>query len=420
MYVLDKIIEKTERSFVDWRQGASGTREFPLKDYHKKDYRLVSASELAAEVRSLELDGLLHCRWYQKYSEPEACRYRLKDLPELYRRVGRREKYVRLELLHQYLNRFGSGLKSAWIRQMIRDLSDQLADGRIPSELKGAESYLRDVENPVDNWPETAESCGQMELFAVLRELDGLDAPVYKRVFSSRCLRDQVVRGKKVKSSKVFEQVYQDTVISLAVHYHPDVDENMDDTQVLSQLGIEEYAQALALKGPARLLLDGKEIDLSVFVCGAVLNSQTLTLGTPVKDPRIRRIITVENQANYEAMPYGPDTLIIFCHGYFTPRERAFLTKLKECLEGQQVEYLHTGDLDYGGVCIFQYNRRRIFPELKPFLMDAEQFERYRKEAEPLEPETLEKLRRVEEPLLQPLIRRMLETGLGIEQEKFL
>ena len=96
------------------------------------------------------------------------------------------------------------------------------------------------------------------------------------------------------------------------------------------------------------------------------------------------------------------------------------MTKLKECLEGQQVEYLHTGDLDYGGVCIFQYNRRRIFPELKPFLMDAEQFERYRKEAEPLEPETLEKLRRVEEPLLQPLIRRMLETGLGIEQEKFL
>ncbi len=420
MYVIDKIIEKTERSSVDWRRDAAGTREFPLKEYHKKDYGTVPISELARELRGLEEEGLLNCRWYQKYSEPEWCRYRLEDLSEFYRRAGRREKYLRLELLAQYLHWFGQGIKKDWLRRLVGDLEEQLEEGKIPSELKAAESYLQSMGNPVGNWPESAESCGQMGLFAVLGEIDRLETPVYKRVFSSRCLKDQASHGKTVKSSKAFEQIYQGAVISLAKQYHPDVDDNMDATQVLSQLGIEEYAQVLALKGPARLLLGGREIDLAPFVCGAVLNSQTLTQGTPVKDLRIQRVITVENQANYEAMPYEPGTLIIFCHGYFTPRERTFLKKLRACLEGQPVEYLHTGDLDYGGVCIFQYNRRMIFPELQPFLMDAEQFERYREYAEPLEPETLEKLRRVREPLLQPLIGRMLETGMGVEQEKFL
>lgn len=420
MYVLDKIIEKTEKSSVDWKRGSTGTREFPLKEYHKKDYGAVSASQLAEETRGLEKEGLLTCKWYQKYSELEWARYSLADLPEIFRRAGRRERYLRLELLAGYLSWFGRGLKREWIRKLIQDMEEQLEAGKIPSELKAAETYLQDVRNPVENWPESAESCGQLDLFVVLRALDGLETPVYKRIFSSRCLKDQAVRGRTVKASKVFEQVYQGAVVSLARAYHPDVDDNMDATQILSQLGIEGYAQALALKGPCRLDLAGREIDLAAFVCGAVLNSQTLNQAVPVKDPRIRRVITVENQANYEAMAYAPDTLIIFCHGYFTPRERDFLTKLRDCLEGQPVEYLHTGDLDYGGVCIFQYIRRKIFPELRPLFMDTEQFERYREKAEPIEPATLEKLRTVREPLLQPLIDKMLAEGMGVEQENFL
>lgn len=420
MYVLDKIIEKTEKSSVDWRRGSGGTREFPLKEYHKKDYGSVSASRLAEEIRSLEREGLLTCKWYQKYSELEWVRYSLEDLPEFYRRAGRRERSLRLELLDGYLGWFGQELHRAWIRQLVRDMEEQVAAGKVPPELKAAETYLQAAKNPVENWPEFAESCGQLDLFAVLRAIDCLETPVYKRIFSSRCLKDRVTGGKMVKSSKVFEQIYQSAVISLAIKYHPDVDDNMDSTQILSQIGIEEYAQELALKGPCRISLGGREIDLADFVCGAVLNSQTLTQAVPVRDPRIRRVITVENQANYEVMPYEPDTLLIFCHGYFTPRERVFLTKLQGCLEGQSVEYLHTGDLDYGGVCIFQYIRRKIFPELKPLFMDAEQFDRYREKAEPLEPELLEKLRAVKEPLLQPLIDRMLAEGMGVEQENFL
>ena len=84
------------------------------------------------------------------------------------------------------------------------------------------------------------------------------------------------------------------------------------------------------------------------------------------------------------------------------------------------MEYYHSGDLDYGGMKIFQYMRNRIFPGLQPLRMDAETFVRYEKYGEKIEDETLEKIRGIEEPCFQPLIQKILETGLGIEQESFL
>ena len=51
--------------------------------------------------------------------------------------------------------------------------------------------------------------------------------------------------------------------------------------------------------------------------------------------------------------------------------------------------------------------------------MDEEQYRRSFDRAEPLEKESLEKLKKIREPLLQPLIDCILETGMGIEQENF-
>lgn len=54
--------------------------------------------------------------------------------------------------------------------------------------------------------------------------------------------------------------------------------------------------------------------------------------------------------------------------------------------------------------------------------MDVETYEAYQEFTEVIDPETLEKLKRVqdENPQIQELIRKLLETGKGIEQECFL
>lgn len=132
-----------------------------------------------------------------------------------------------------------------------------------------------------------------------------------------------------------------------------------------------------------------------------------------------------ENKANYISAPYKDGILYLFSHGYFSPKECRFLKQLHQVLKNQtscEVQYFHSGDLDYGGIKIFQYIRKTIFPELEPLQMDVETYEAYQEFTEVIDPETLEKLKRVqdENPKLQELIKRLIETGKGIEQECFL
>ena len=182
----------------------------------------------------------------------------------------------------------------------------------------------------------------------------------------------------------------------------------------------------MELKGELKIVLAGREVDLSQFPYGAVLNTETLKNAEISRKQDIRKIITVENKANYMSMPYEQGTLILFCHGFFSPLERDFLVKLeREVLEparqaGQEIEYWHTGDLDYGGVRIFRYIRTNIFPRIRPWQMDVEQYERYQEYALEMKPSSRRELKDMKEPLLQPLIDRIAAEGKVIEQECFL
>ena len=73
-------------------------------------------------------------------------------------------------------------------------------------------------------------------------------------------------------------------------------------------------------------------------------------------------------------MDFREDTLYIYCHGFFSPKELKFLGALTE-ITGGNTEYLHWGDMDLGGIRIFLYNQRKLFPGLKPYRMDASAYE---------------------------------------------
>lgn len=88
------------------------------------------------------------------------------------------------------------------------------------------------------------------------------------------------------------------------------------------------------------------------------INTQTLEHSRPFAISGCRRIMTIENKANYESMPYEEDVLYIFCHGYLTPKEVRFLKQLcmivpKDC------EFYHWGDMDFGGISIFQFIKEK-------------------------------------------------------------
>lgn len=127
---------------------------------------------------------------------------------------------------------------------------------------------------------------------------------------------------------------------------------------------------------------------------------------------------SIENKANYESMIFSEETLYIYCHGYFTPKEVRFLKKIPE-LADADCEFLHWGDMDYGGISIFQFIKKNVFPELKPYKMDRTAFEGALKDGAGivLEHETRKKLEAKDAGLLEELKQVILETGKTIEQE---
>ena len=406
MYLLKKIIDKCENhSAKDWLDGACGSRTMKIQ---QEDYDKCGKSTLIQEICTLCDDGLLEVKWLVYGNDVSHVRYRLESLPRFYDllRAEAKErgetflsKQERVRTCQTLIHReLAAGVKKIWVRRYYEDLLDKLAHlddksgSRIPADFDKMDLYL-----------------------PAFRGLDELEEPMFKRVFSKKYLGN----------SKKFEKEVQNHVISTAkMYYYEEVGPDMDDSAVLEQLLICEYAQEMALKGPLRLKIggagEGYAVDLSAFVYGTVLNSETLKYAEiDVYQPQICRVITIENKANFVSAPYREDTLYIFSHGYFSPREREFLQRLYQVLE-QKAVFFHSGDLDYGGVQIFAYIQRHIFPKLQPWMMDVETYLRYEKYAEPLEGGTLEKLRKTQVEPLQGLIQKMCETGMGIEQECFL
>lgn len=384
--LLNIIIEKTERSSLDWKEGAQGNRSFLV---HQELYDQVGKTEFITQAKELEKQGLITIQWESVGNDIRKICYALRDLPRMYEQLGIPPKSQVIEEQRRAVDEFSLSVEGVWIKEYLNHCLTRLEKGNVPSEFS-----KRDL------------------LFQCLKEMDRLKEPLYKRVFSKYCLGD----------SKVFENEFQSTVLSIARKFHPGIEEGMNDTQILSQLLIEEYSQELALKGPLWIRVDGKKINLGEFRFGAVLNSLTLTHAMPEKGENIKRVLTIENKANYMAMPYDEETLIIYSHGFFTPKERQFLINLRDMLPKGTL-YFHSGDLDYGGIRIYSYIKQKIFPEVKPCQMDTETYQKYETYAVCMEPEILKKLKCMdmgEIPELTVLRDLLARKGKALEQESFL
>lgn len=404
-YLLKLLIDKIENSENQWKPGAVGGKSLSNKDGSLYDMRKHLKSDVVEEAKELQQTGLVKIDWVPGYREKDiqAIKYRQEDIPaiyELYREKVDAGFQTKEELVEEYRKEIEeelSCIETEWIKSYYQELLSECNRKKIKKE-KLEKDLLKFRERKLC-W----------------RGIDQIKEPVYKRLFSKKYLR----------GTKEFEQNYQNHVIAIARKYAGYlVDDAMNDSEVLSSILIEDYAQELAIKGPLHLKWkDGTTVQNEAWKYGNVLNSDTLRYAEIEKDqPKIRRIVTIENKANYMMAPYEADTLYIFTHGFFSPKECRFLQKVNQVLENTGTEFYHSGDLDYGGIKIFQYIQKNIFPKLKPYQMDVETYEKYKDYAEPVEDSTLDKLKKLEvgEPELQKLVQRLIFEGKGIEQESFL
>lgn len=194
------------------------------------------------------------------------------------------------------------------------------------------------------------------------------------------------------------------------------------DEEILAAHGILTYAQTLEFKGALEYQIEGGSVlDTDAMKYGTIFNSQTLEMAVPVNLKKIHRIMTIENKANYEKMDFDPKTLYIYCHGFLSPAERKFLSALV-LLAAPDTAYFHWGDMDYGGIRIFLFLQKRLFPDVQPWKMDPEHYKwaLERGAGIPLEAGKREKLEKLDAGMLTPLKEQILEHGQEIEQELLL
>lgn len=342
---------------------------------------------LIAQIEELEREGLLRAEWYNLHADVRKIEYPVSVMPELCRRVGiedpRKRQLRHIARIEAYLEE----MQGTFLEEYYQSILKRLEEGR---EVKKP-----DIEDE--------------RFFRCLNAIALSGQPEWRRVFSTRVLGD----------SKLFKNQYETKVVTVLKDTSPLYEEGMTSGELLSAHGIMSYSQTLEWKGPLVYRIEGGAvIDSSVNIYGTVINAQTLEHAAAVALPSIRRIMLIENKANYESMDYRPDTLYVFCHGFFSPKELRFLESLTALAE-EGTEYLHWGDMDLGGIRIFLYNQRKLFPKLLPYKMDETAYAAAIAEGAgiPLEREKREKLQKLEAGNLRGLKECILENGMEIEQE---
>lgn len=431
MILVNDIITQYEKvkGWENWPQIPAGGKSLEIsEEYFRKGHR----QEILEEIHLLTSQGLIHMEkkdWVEYGWDPARVRYRMEDMAGFYELAGRVPKWERLQEQCARAEQVRSRIRTPWILNWLDEKTAGIYKGKA----------LAEEELPAR---ELLYQC-MMGLDHLEQEVEG---SMLVRVFSRRFLG----------TSKTFEKKCKSMVIHGARVYHPDVPEDkdaMDDVDVLEQLHLEVYSQELTLKGSLRLRLAGpdgsiKELDTADYPYGLVLNQQTLSHVEICERQHITRVLMIENKANFMAESYEPGKLVIFTHGYITPTERKFLIRLREILDRQtesvdgqcekencQIElaphiervtpviYQHSGDLDFGGICIYRYLREKVFPQLIPYRMDLATYEACLAAGmtEPITKEMAGKLKKLtEDPQLGELAARLAADRQVVEQEAYL
>lgn len=321
-------------------------------------------------------------------------------MPELCRRAGIEDPRTRQLRYIDAMEHWKKQAEGTWLVAYYENELQKLNKGQCCAQIE----RQIDVENG--------------ELYHCLNEMVHLEEPLEKPIFSAKVFYKSK-GNERIVPSKRFRERYQKRVCGVIKEYSPEYMEDMSEDEMLAAHGILSYSQTLEWKGRVIYTLDsGDTVDTKGNVYGTVLNAKTLEHIVTLELPGIRRILTIENKANYEKMEARGDELYIYCHGFFSPKEVHVLKKMEE-VSVDQLVYEHWGDWDYGGIRIFQFIKSEVFGQLHSYKMDVDAYENALKSGAgvPLEPEKRKKLDILDAGSLNDLKMAILEYGMEIEQE---
>lgn len=198
-------------------------------------------------------------------------------------------------------------------------------------------------------------------------------------------LMERVFSGRYFSDSKYFERVLKGKVLSILKELHkraPEAAEDgnspLSDEDLLAERGLYRWPEVFEYSGALTVHMDdGSCFDTGVHRYGAYLNSEEVRHIAAVDGSAIRRVVFIENKANYmdfQARRRQPGDLVVYHGGFYSPVKGLLFAKIYEGCPN--AAFYHWSDIDLGGFRLFCRLRSSIAPTVQPLFMDVETLER--------------------------------------------
>ncbi|MDR2029470.1 MAG: DUF2220 domain-containing protein [Treponema sp.] len=400
-------VEPVRRIMLKFYDG--GASDYPPYDIEKPEQR----ERINRAVLALGEDNLVFYEWMKGEAGHFIARVwlNLENRDKAYAFLGRRPANdIADELCLEILDVLEE-VKNGWIRRFLEESCEALSRRRAAG--RGG---------PGNRIPLGREE--RQDLFRALRFIDALgETEMLERVFSIGCFGD----------SKKFEAGIKKRLLDIIRRY-ADWDDDTSEDELLRFAGIVRYPQQFEFRGPLSISFEpgrdgaapGQSLDFSPLIHGASLNSLDLSRGTLRLAPGVRRVLTVENQANYVDYlhrHHKRDELVVYHGGQFSPAKALFFKALAAAMP-ERCPWYHWGDIDYGGFSMLARLRREIKPGVFPYRMDREELISHAAFTVPVTDPYLEKLRslmkREELGDCLPCLEYMVKHRVRLEQEALL
>lgn len=364
--VLAFLLRKYERSqaFLSGRPSRQRPQFTMKKSPFQKDYYdemdFMKRVWMHDVLQELEREELVSLSWmrFQEGSELEKVYLNVDALEKVYLLAGIEPKHKKMERMRETLQPLEFH-PWEWVRQWWQETDLKLA------KRKSGGLDLDDLS-------------GYKDLVKVLSKLPNIDdTGKSKRLLSQELFRD----------TKHFERNVQKRFLSLLKKYSPIEFET--DEEYLDSVGIVENPKNVYVSGWLECQLRGETVSTKGFLGSIGLSAWT------VKEMEIcsiycKRIITIENLTSYHQWTQqraGKQELVIYTGGFPHRTLQMFLAKLANYLKSNcpNMPVYHWGDIDVGGVRIFEFIKTNFFQKTEPILMDASTFMKYKDKALPID-----------------------------------
>lgn len=371
-------------------------RNYPAY-FHVSDssYRLT----FNAEMQQLEEHALVSLDW-ERFSEGENLQriaLTVEALPAIYKLLGRRTKkeiyYTAASLLEE------------WKKEA-------------PVELQPFYRYILEQLYHLKALPKVIKPGQDEDLIQLIKGLHACFEPrkseIPKRLLSVRLYGD----------SKRW-QALEKSIIGIIRNFCLDGKEtSYSDEEILGEKGIVDNPVHINLAGPMVFSTDRGRVDLSSFYPDLGLSSE-MAGDLFIEKCSADAVVTVENKTSFYQYikEITSNHLVLYLGGYHNSPRREILQKLYNYLitVNKQIHFYHWGDMDLGGITIWNDLKDKTGIPFQPIYMDVETYYRFFERGYPIDDSYCRKLAKLlENPSLEifhPLIQQMIENKICIEQE---